>query len=580
MADSKRNSGPPHFEEYPMTVHIEQLFAKASECHEARLWTEAEALYLSILHKDPHHAASLHRLGLLAHQIGDYDRAVSLLRDAISHQPGDAAFHGALGGVLLALGRQAEALESFERAVSLDPGAAMVRNNFAYVLHALGFSARALSEYEQALKIAPDNWGIRNNFAQILSAQGQLDLAIENFRRVIASAAVDAEVYANLANALCAKGMFDEAVEVCTNALKIDPRSVSSYNSLGKALAGLGRFGEAADAYRMAIGLAPNVAELHKNLGIALHRLKDWDAARASFETAARIAPNDQQLRGIAETYSALSQMQSGVDIFQRVLHAAPDAHPLHAMGNELNALGFLSLGLECFSKGYGMVGLALAAPRAAETPAPRRIDMNRPSAPNFIGGWMMTSPEICDRLVAFFEANVALQTPGRTGSGVNSTIKRSIDVSISPKDLGKAEYAPLAAYVRELESCLHDYGRQWPHLSETLPNAEMGPFNIQKYHEGGHFQLCHHERVGFKEIHRVLAWMTYLNDVEGGGETSFPHFDLAIKPERGKTVIWPAEWTHAHRGEVVTAGTKYVVTGWLHFPHPRAPNLLSIAVG
>jgi len=58
---------------------------------------------------------------------------------------------------------------------------------------------------------------------------------------------------------------------------------------------------------------------------------------------------------------------------------------------------------------------------------------------------------------------------------------------------------------------------------------------------------------------------MTYLNDVSEGGETEFSYYDLKVKPAAGKTLIWPAEWTHAHRGCSVESGRKYIVTGWLH---------------
>ena len=60
---------------------------------------------------------------------------------------------------------------------------------------------------------------------------------------------------------------------------------------------------------------------------------------------------------------------------------------------------------------------------------------------------------------------------------------------------------------------------------------------------------------------------MTYLNDVQDGGNTYFNHYDLRVKPEIGKTLIWPAEWTHAHSGEVLRSGVKYIITGWMHFP-------------
>ena len=63
-----------------------------------------------------------------------------------------------------------------------------------------------------------------------------------------------------------------------------------------------------------------------------------------------------------------------------------------------------------------------------------------------------------------------------------------------------------------------------------------------------------------------MITVIAYLNDVEEGGETYFEHFNLKIKPEIGKTLIWPAEWTHAHSGSILKSGEKYIITGWLHF--------------
>jgi hypothetical protein len=55
---------------------------------------------------------------------------------------------------------------------------------------------------------------------------------------------------------------------------------------------------------------------------------------------------------------------------------------------------------------------------------------------------------------------------------------------------------------------------------------------------------------------------MIYLNDVEDGG-TEFMKQKHTEKAEAGKLIIWPADWTHAHRGEVSTTKTKYILTGW-----------------
>jgi hypothetical protein len=64
---------------------------------------------------------------------------------------------------------------------------------------------------------------------------------------------------------------------------------------------------------------------------------------------------------------------------------------------------------------------------------------------------------------------------------------------------------------------------------------------------------------------------MTYLNDVDvdAGGRTSFDHYGIQVRPQTGVTLIWPAEWTHAHRGEVLSSGIKYIITGWMHFTTP-----------
>ena len=124
------------------------------------------------------------------------------------------------------------------------------------------------------------------------------------------------------------------------------------------------------------------------------------------------------------------------------------------------------------------------------------------------------------------------------------------------------------AEYFDKLFECYKDYLEQWPFLSSLANKLEIGAFNLQRYEAGQHFKRVHSERTGLENLHRVLVWMTYLNDVEEGGSTRFSHYDLSIKPQKGLTLIWPAEWTHAHSGEVLDSGSKYIATGWITFPN------------
>ena len=34
--------------------------------------------------------------------------------------------------------------------------------------------------------------------------------------------------------------------------------------------------------------------------------------------------------------------------------------------------------------------------------------------------------------------------------------------------------------------------------------------------------------------------------------KTIFIHYNVKIKPEIAETLIWPADWTHAHSGEML----------------------------
>lgn len=196
------------------------------------------------------------------------------------------------------------------------------------------------------------------------------------------------------------------------------------------------------------------------------------------------------------------------------------------------------------------------------------RVDLNAPhSIPHFIGSWNIEPLSLCDELINFFEAHQDNQTQGQTAEGLNAESKNSTDLTIRPCDLELPDHKPIHDYIDALYACYQDYLEQWPFLKSIIPRVEISSFNIQRYNPGEHFMAVHSERINLGTAHRVLAWMSYLNDVDDGGSTHFVHQNLDVQPQQGKTLIWPAEWTHAHRGNVVNSGVKYIVTGWIHFP-------------
>lgn len=105
-------------------------------------------------------------------------------------------------------------------------------------------------------------------------------------------------------------------------------------------------------------------------------------------------------------------------------------------------------------------------------------------------------------------------------------------------------------------------------------------PLQAQRYLPGQEFKLhCDWFRPGSTDYEKFCVksggqrtWtaMAYLNDVEQGGETVFPHADLVITPKAGDLVIWnnlkpngEGEPKTGHHAKPVLVGEKHVITQW-----------------
>tara|TARA_B100002019_G_scaffold208083_1_gene180784 strand:- start:155 stop:757 length:603 start_codon:yes stop_codon:yes gene_type:complete len=197
-----------------------------------------------------------------------------------------------------------------------------------------------------------------------------------------------------------------------------------------------------------------------------------------------------------------------------------------------------------------------------------KRIEIATKNHPHFIGSWNINNDKLCNDIIDFFKNNPEIQKEGTTASGIDIKVKKSTDITINPNDLKQNKYDLFNFYFEHLSKCYLDYREQFTFLKTFANKINIGPFNIQKYQPGGHFAKVHSERTHITCLHRLFAWMTYLNDVkeDDGGTTDFDYYKLKVQPQRGKTLIWPAEWTHAHSGSILKGGEKYIITGWIDF--------------
>jgi len=178
-----------------------------------------------------------------------------------------------------------------------------------------------------------------------------------------------------------------------------------------------------------------------------------------------------------------------------------------------------------------------------------------------FIGQYYLDDLSICDDIIEYFK-NSPDKNLGKVGFGeVDKNIKDSTDLHLESVDLSNR-------YNLQLQQTLNKYIEQYSFCNKYESFSLVERINIQHYLPSQGFHQWHAERTGKQELvgSRHLVFMTYLNDVDDGGETEFYYQELKVKPRKGLTLIWPADWTHTHRGITSNTEEKYIVTGWFNF--------------
>ncbi len=206
-----------------------------------------------------------------------------------------------------------------------------------------------------------------------------------------------------------------------------------------------------------------------------------------------------------------------------------------------------------------------------------------------------------CDALVAKFQGHPGVHQ-GRTGGGVDTSKKQSLDITLDRFEDWQAEKQQILAntfghiqnyfdkhfmaLIGAVSPTVYDpdsgqpvtvtpdnYARVGRPNLQALVNHiyRCGYINLQKYDKGqGGYPHWHSEAYPqgphAEPLHRVLLWMYYLNDVDEGGETEFFYQQHRVKPKKGRMVIAPAGFTHTHRGNRPVSGDKYILTSWVLF--------------
>jgi len=120
--------------------------------------------------------------------------------------------------------------------------------------------------------------------------------------------------------------------------------------------------------------------------------------------------------------------------------------------------------------------------------------------------------------------------------------------------------------YYNGLYNCISEYIKMYELVGvDKLATSDM---KMQKTQPGEGYHIWHYEHSPLFP-QRVLAFILYLNTLEEhqNGTTEFLYQQRQVRPIENTLLVWPAQFTHMHRGNPVYGNdSKYIVTGWVHY--------------
>lgn len=192
--------------------------------------------------------------------------------------------------------------------------------------------------------------------------------------------------------------------------------------------------------------------------------------------------------------------------------------------------------------------------------------------------------PSFCDHMIDIFEKReelkldygkgntsreVELFKKGKTKEDIEGLIcaKKTDEVNITRnKEILFQEDQFLNS---ALSNCFSKYNQDMLEYTGMICFKDLTDtgYQMQKYTKNKGRYFLHHDFLAHDinnvNQYRMVTFLFYLNDVEEGGETTFPSFK--VKPEKGSVLFFPSTWNYVHSGNVPKSSDKYIITGWMY---------------
>src|SRR6476661_4527175 len=183
----------------------------------------AREVYRRVLEMAPDHPRALHYAGVLAHQQGRNEEALTLIERSVALMPDQADWYSNFGIVYQSGGRLTPAIDSYRRAIAIDPSHANAHNNLGVLLRATGQPVEAEAAYRAAIRLNPEHIDAYTNLGILLNGLKRSEEAAACYCKVITLRPKHPEARKLLALAHCTLGEVGKATKILEEWLEEEP---------------------------------------------------------------------------------------------------------------------------------------------------------------------------------------------------------------------------------------------------------------------------------------------------------------------------------------------------------------------
>jgi hypothetical protein len=168
---------------------------------------------------------------------------------------------------------------------------------------------------------------------------------------------------------------------------------------------------------------------------------------------------------------------------------------------------------------------------------------------------------ELCDDLIALFDVSHACGITHRFNEGY-----RRCTIANLPHGEMSCGKVLCDKFIEIVRGKFNEYAKQ-SNVLQNCKGIEIPSIILYEPAESPELFAIHADNWDGDSSSRQVSVIAYLNDVEQGGETTFPQLGVRVPPKTGTLILFPAFFTHMHQAEPPVSESKYCVVTWLHFP-------------